>query len=243
MKSEKAFTLIELLVVIVIIAMLLAISAPARIMPREKAKEVVCKTNLRFTGLGMSMYIAENDGKVYPNPPNRYMWYDAAGNYLAPDHSDAYWGVTYKDYVGTPKVFGCPSFRRPTAMLYSPEPPELFDESAFALNDRLASNFSKISEIKSPSFFIICHDHIEPKIENGSYDMFHNDGPGTMNLRQYRQGGVRSAFYRTIFRHGMRLDDPWKTGGKANILWLDGHVSALLETTGDDVPRSWYEGQ
>ena len=185
MKSKKAFTLIELLVVIVIIAVLLAISAPARIMPREKAQEVVCKAHLRFIGLGMSTYIDDNDGKVYPYAPNRYMWYDAEGNFLDPTNPNAYWGVAYKDYVGNPKVFGCPSFPHPTDILYSYTQRELLNNSAFALNNRLVSNFSNTSEIKSPGFFIVCHDHIEPRIENGSGDMFHNDGPGTMNLRQY----------------------------------------------------------
>jgi prepilin-type N-terminal cleavage/methylation domain-containing protein/prepilin-type processing-associated H-X9-DG protein len=33
-----------------------------------------------------------------------------------------------------------------------------------------------------------------------------------------------------------------RTGGRANILWLDGHVSAIEETTGDDVEKRWYTG-
>jgi len=37
----------------------------------------------------------------------------------------------------------------------------------------------------------------------------------------------------------MYLDD-YRTAGRANVLWLDGHVSSLEETTEDDVPLRWY---
>jgi prepilin-type processing-associated H-X9-DG protein len=80
-------------------------------------------------------------------------------------------------------------------------------------------------------------------MEQGSVDMFHNDGQGTMNLTHYRQGGERERFYRGIFRHNIRVSEPFRTGGSANILWLDAHVSRLNETTGDDVPEYWYTGE
>jgi prepilin-type N-terminal cleavage/methylation domain-containing protein/prepilin-type processing-associated H-X9-DG protein len=63
-----------------------------------------------------------------------------------------------------------------------------------------------------------------------------------MYLTSYRQGGGRGYTYRQIFRHNIRYRDPYKTGGRTNILWLDGHVTPLEETTGDDVPLRWYTG-
>ncbi len=242
MKNRSGFTLIELLVVIAIIALLLAILVPSLNMVKEKARELVCKTHLKGIGLGMLIYIEENDGKVYPDLTNRYMWYLPTGEEISPTNNDAYWGVAYRDTINSTKVFGCPSFQRPMDSLYNDMPPELLKEAAFAVNQDLTS-FDKVAEIKSPSFFIICHDHQEPKVENGSDDHFHNDGPGTMNVRHYRQGRSRDEFYRNLFRHSKRFSDPERTGGKANILWLDGHVSPLAETNGDDVPRRWYEGR
>jgi prepilin-type processing-associated H-X9-DG protein len=53
---------------------------------------------------------------------------------------------------------------------------------------------------------------------------------------------MRAEFYRGIFRHNTRKSDDFETGGRANILWLDGHVESLEETTGDDVPEQWYTG-
>jgi prepilin-type processing-associated H-X9-DG protein len=65
-----------------------------------------------------------------------------------------------------------------------------------------------------------------------------------MNLTSYRKslGGSRWFSYRQIFRHNIRFYEPEKTGGRTNILWLDGHVSSLEETTGDDVPLRWFTG-
>ena len=40
----------------------------------------------------------------------------------------------------------------------------------------------------------------------------------------------------------IRRSDDFRTGGRANILWLDSHVSSLEETTGDNVPKRWYTG-
>ena len=241
MGNRNGFTLIELLVVIAIIALLLAILVPSLNKVKEKAREVICRAHLKGIGLGMLVYIEENDNKVYPEPPNRYSWYDSAGNFLPPDTKDAYWGVAYKDTVENPKAFGCPSIQRTDKILYGFDP-KLIRKAAFALNENLADNFDKVSEIKTPSLFIVSHDHIEPRIDGGSEDMFHNDGPGTNNLRHYRPGRNRSEHYRKIFRHSIRFSDDFKTGGRANILWLDGHVNSLDETTGDNVRESWYTG-
>ena len=244
MKSKKGFTLIELLVVIAIIALLLAILVPSLNRVKEVAREVMCKIHLRGVGLGMRLYADANDDKLFPTVPNRYMWYDSARNPIDPAHQDAYWGVAYRDYIDTPEVFGCPSFQRPNDPLYG-LPQELLLEAAYCLNRRVVYDFDKISEIKSPSTFIVSHDHIEPRIEAGTGDAFHNnDIQGAMNLTQYRPpGGSRTEHYRKIFRHRIRFGDPQKTGGRANILWLDGQVSSLDETTGDDVRRIWYYGK
>lgn len=63
-----------------------------------------------------------------------------------------------------------------------------------------------------------------------------------MNLTGYRPGGNRHYSYRQIFRHNVRYPYPDKTGGRTNVLWLDGHVSPIEETTGDNIPLSYYTG-
>lgn len=55
-RAQNSFTLIELLVVIAIIALLGALLLPALSSAREQGRRVVCKSNLRQTGLAMTAY-------------------------------------------------------------------------------------------------------------------------------------------------------------------------------------------
>jgi len=241
-RNIQGFTLIELLVVIAIIAVLLAIIMPAMRRIKESAKQTICKSNLRNIGLAVFMYLDDNDRK-FPNygSANGFLWYDAGGNLLPLSDSTAYWGIIYKPYVKKKKIFGCPSLRRVPSLIYNVDP-DAVQEAAFALNFHPDARGKSTNDLR-PSEFIFCHDHMEPRVENDERDMFHNnDIPGAMNLTHYRQGGSRSDQYRDIFRHSVRFNEPFRTGGKANILWLDGRVTTLEETTGDDVRKRWYTG-
>ena len=241
MRKVKGFTLVELLVVIAIIALLMGILIPVLRKAKERTREVICKSNLRTVGLGLLMYLDDNDDTMADSSTtNRFLWYDSAGNFRKTNDNDAYWGVAYIDYVIETKVFGCPSLRRVPELIYSVDP-GLIQEAAFGLNVNVSGK--NRYEIRHHSQFIVAHDHVEPKMEQGSKDMFHNDGPGKMNLTHYREGGRRARFYRDIFRHNIRIYEQFKTGGRANILWLDSHVSSLEETTGDNVPERWYTGK
>lgn len=247
-RTSRAFTLIELLVVIAIIALLMAIIMPAMHKAKESAREISCRSNLRNVGLALTMFLQDNDFKPADNNrTNGFFWYDAAGKIRRTTDGGAYWGVAYADYIKETKVFGCPSYRSVAELIYD-EDPELIYHAAYSLNryffwdPEINDLRGTTTAIRHQNQFIVCHDHVEPKIEQGSNDMFHNDGPGTMNLRHYREGGHRSRFYRGIFRHSIRSSDAYKTGGRANILWLDAHVSPLQETTGDDVPEWYYTG-
>ncbi len=248
-RHSKAFTLIELLVVIAIIALLMSILMPAMSKAKESAREIVCKSHLSSVGLGMMMFLQDNDMKAADNSKsNGFFWYDAAHNIRPVTDGDAYWGVAYISYIKEPKVFGCPSYRAVAELIY-PDEPKLIFQAAYSLSQwvywDLDTNKERgtLSRIKNQSEFIVAHDHVEPKIEQGANDMFHNNGAGTMNLTHYRQGGGRAKFYRGIFRHNIRSNEAFETQGRANILWLDAHVTTLQETTGDDVPKWWYSGK
>ena len=243
----RAFTLVELLVVIAIIAVLMGIMMPALGRIKESGRETVCRSNLRNIGMGVTMFLQENDFRpANSERTNGFFWYTSSGALRSTGDQDAYWGVAYARYIKNPKVFGCPSYAKVATLIY-PDDPELIRHAAYSLNYNLfhtgsSSAVRPATTIRRPGEFIICHDHVEPKVEQGSQDMFHNRGPGTMNLTHYREGGFREEFYRGIFRHSIRKSDDFETGGRANMLWLDGHVSVLKETTGDDVPQNWYTG-
>jgi prepilin-type N-terminal cleavage/methylation domain-containing protein/prepilin-type processing-associated H-X9-DG protein len=235
---RRGFTLIEILVVIAIIALLMAVLTPALRKAKESARQTVCKSNLRGVGLGLLLYLQSNDYTTADSSQtNGFFWHTLRSSSRLTIDNEAYWGTAYIDYIKETKVFGCPSFRQVAELIY-PVDPSLIREAAFGLNSNVSGR--KTTDIRNHSQFIVCHDHVEPKMEHGSDDMFYNDGPGTMNLKHYRQGGFREEFYRGIFRHNIRASSAFETGGRANILWLDGHVTYLEETTGDNVPKLWY---
>jgi len=65
MRKSKGFTLIELLVVIAIIMLLMAILLPVAQQVRNRARAVVCQTNLRQWGTVLAMYLDENNGRYF----------------------------------------------------------------------------------------------------------------------------------------------------------------------------------
>ncbi len=255
--KARAFTLIELLVVIAIIAVLLAILLPAMRKIKEMGREQVCKSNLRNVGLAVQMYLDDYDRKI-PNTgsSNQHRWFeDDDVTYRRPGSSQTYWGVFFKDYIkGQTKIFGCPSFQTTTntRLIYSYSGSDkvrdssyIIKHAAYGLNHHQRARGRNTNDIYRLSEFIYCLDHAEPRPDGGTSDCLHNnDVPGAMNLTSYRKsmGGSRWYSYRQIFRHNVRYLDDERTGGRTNVLWLDGHVTAIEETTGDDVPLRWYTG-
>jgi prepilin-type N-terminal cleavage/methylation domain-containing protein/prepilin-type processing-associated H-X9-DG protein len=101
---KKGFTLIELLVVIAIIAILAAMLLPALSSAREKARRTTCINNLKQLGIAVQLYIGDNNG-FYPVSTWAHPVLTANG--MVPDVG--YTGCLWP-YVGTQRVFLCPSF-------------------------------------------------------------------------------------------------------------------------------------
>ena len=251
MKRPRGFTLIELLVVVAVIALLMAILLPALQRARDQARDVVCRSNLRNVGAGIYMYLEDNaykwpDLNTYHSATNGHLWWDEKGRPLELDDRYAYWGIAFIDYVKKREVFGCPSFRNfcgiiAQDLLYGGDLDFIYT-SAFAVNGWLSEE--ETTRMPHPSEVIVAHDHMEPRVEHGN-TTDHSDmlfpSPAGINLTHYREGASRANWYRGIFRHNTRSGGEFKTGGTLNILWLDTHVSRLRETTGEDVPKRWYD--
>ncbi len=92
-RNHKAFTLIELLVVIAIIAILAAILFPVFAQAKAAAKRTQELSNAKQIGLGVVMYLGDNDdvlpptrvvedGSGWANPALRRIWKDVTVPYI-----------------------------------------------------------------------------------------------------------------------------------------------------------------
>ncbi len=238
---------------IAIIALLLAILMPALSKVKERAKQTVCMTNLRGVGLAVNLYLNDYDNRNFGDYGNMYRWTDTAtGEVLRPDAAGAYWGLAYNDYTKNPKIFSCSTFASMKNTIYTINDGDIL--GGYGINRHFRG--MKVTTIRTPSTFIIAQDHVEPQPE--TTDLFYIVNPSSYawNLQGYRTSG-RSVNYTAIFRHSKKstsLDqspnDPARKSatnnnpnGQSDTLLLDGSVSAMDETTGENVRKSWYTGK
>jgi len=106
---QRAFTLIELLVVLAIISVLLSILLPSLRLVKVRAFRTGCMHNLKQIGLGMTLYLGDNES-VYPcarDPvsENYWLWMGRGWrSFVKP-----YLGATID--VNNPSVLLCPEDR------------------------------------------------------------------------------------------------------------------------------------
>lgn len=105
LNQRQGFTLIELLVVIAIISIMAAILFPVFSRARENARRASCISNSKQIGLGIMMYVQDND-ETYPYGYYTHTSVPADQNY---GNNFWYWMNSIYPYTKSHKIFACPN--------------------------------------------------------------------------------------------------------------------------------------
>ena len=202
---NKRFTLIELMVVLAIIAILLSLLLPALGKARKTARQAVCAGQLSQIGVAAKQYSGDNDGYILSASSSVASWDTLRGYWadLTPylgiewDTSDS---QAYKTIKGQ-GIYKCPSSEVNN--------PKIWSNSGIGWNPGVGHALKNNGPVK----FKYAHVH-KPSETAMAGD---TEDEGTLN-----NTGVFES-YNGANSSGTVGDRHF---GKANALWVDGHVSS-----------------
>ena len=208
---KPGFTLIELLVVLAILSIIAAILFPVFAHVRERARQTTCASNLRQIGLATMQYVGDNDERLFSKS-----YYDAVGGvvkwsmYVPPsgvNQSIDYSRGMLGPYLKSDAVWVCPSTDAdwPGTRYGDPFP-------TYGLNFTLSGHHlhptPAIAQAEVPSETILAAESEQPNMNVGLLPSTYVFPPSV------HQPAVCGRHF-----------------GQANVLWLDGHVTARKPAT------------
>lgn len=202
---RKGFTLIELLVVIAIIAILAAILFPVFSKVRERARQAACMSNENQMGLALLQYVQDDD-ELLPNRKN--------------EGGKKNWKTYINPYIKSAQVWVCPS--DPYAGLDA-------DGSSFPADYAANTDSGNGNPLIQP--FVDCNAWNGGSCPNSASQAQMAQPSQTLCMVEF-DGGYSDYRVTTAPFWGITWAGTGSLmfaghAGRANFLFLDGHVKAL----------------
>lgn len=218
---RRAFTLIELLAVIAIIAVLAALLLPVVQSAMAKGRATKCQSHLKEIGVGVLMYVQDNDGMMPPKDPPSYPVKDVNGQVTLmayPKFSDFIHSyIQRKD--GKATVWFCPTDNRNVDMSYGININVLGTSSYISYTNGAVYPWSLA---RRPGEIILLADSAWSSY--AQREIYWGDGYPVKNFNvEFRHPYSRA---NTTVAPASLSDFP--TNSRANFLFHDGHVEARL---------------
>jgi prepilin-type N-terminal cleavage/methylation domain-containing protein/prepilin-type processing-associated H-X9-DG protein len=248
---KRAFTLIELLVVIAIIGILASLLLPTLAAAKRKAAQTHCINNLRQLGLGMTMYLGDNQD-VFPGLASLHNGFQPTDWIYWRTNTALYPSVEKSPIVSLlgsaqRELFRCPLDRDDADRLAQADPvhgPYLYSYSltGYGLVGGDAYNLSGGQNLGMASVFTgntnhpTAHPFKQSGIQKPSQKIMLAEEPGSTRPDDRPEGG------------GIIQDGRWvpsnpdaltiRHRGRADVTFADSHVEAVKPEFAEDPAHS-----